>query len=78
MKTFVGASLSAFLFSNPDLSIKQLKGDFILSNSLKILRQIKGVLNLPELSFFAPICHNPSFKPGLMDQCLHTGQRRAL
>lgn len=65
--SLTGASLAAFLFVKPTLNIRQLKGDFILCNSYKILKQIKGVLNLPELSIYAPICQNPCFKPGTID-----------
>ncbi len=41
------ASLSAILFSNVNLPSKQLKDDFILCNTYKILKQIRGVLGLP-------------------------------
>lgn len=67
--SLTGASLAVILHSKPNLFIKQLQDDFILHNLffLKILRQIKGVLNLPEMSIYAPICQNPCFKPGFTD-----------
>uniref|UniRef100_A0A669DW20 Reverse transcriptase domain-containing protein n=1 Tax=Oreochromis niloticus TaxID=8128 RepID=A0A669DW20_ORENI len=60
-----GASLPAILFSKS--VITSTCDDFIFCNSVKILNQIKRILNLPELSTFAPICRNPSFKPSTMD-----------
>lgn len=65
--SLAGASLAAVLFSNLNLPIRCLGGDFVLRNSYKILKQIKGVLKPPELSIYAPICQNPCFKPGTMD-----------
>ena len=38
-----------------------------MCNTFKILKQIKGVLDLPGVSTYAPICQNPYFKPGMMD-----------
>lgn len=38
-----------------------------MSNTYRILRQIKNILNLPVLSTHTPICQNPWFKPGMMD-----------
>lgn len=61
------ASLPVILLSNLNVPQKKLKSDFVLRNSLKILKQNKGVLGLLGTSIYAPICHNPSFKPGLMD-----------
>lgn len=68
--SLTGASLPAALFSESNLLtklLKQLKADFILSNSLRILKQIKSVLKLSDLSSYAPIWQNPTFKPGLLD-----------
>ena len=62
-----GASLAAILYTKLNLPPRRLKDDFILRNSVKILKQIKGVLNLPALSIYSPICHNPCFIPGTMD-----------
>ena len=38
-----------------------------MRNTFKIFKQIKGVLDLPGVSTYAPICQNPYFKPGTMD-----------
>ena len=68
--SLTGASLPAALFSESNLLtklLKQSKIDFILSNSLRILKQIKGALGLSGLSCYAPLRQNPTFKPGLMD-----------
>ena len=62
-----GASLAAILFSKLNLPFRCFKDDFVMRNTLKILKQIKGVLNLPGLSTYAPICQNPCFIPGTMD-----------
>ena len=43
------------------------KYDFVMCNAFKILKQIKGVLDLPGVSTYAPICQNPYFKLGMMD-----------
>lgn len=48
-------------------AVKQLRDDFILRNSFKILRQIKDALSVSEMSIYAPVCQKPCFKPGLMD-----------
>lgn len=63
--SLTGASLSAILFSKPDIKIKLLHNNFFLCNLIKILNQIKGIL--PKMSIHTPICQNPCFKPGLMD-----------
>ena len=56
-----GASLAAILFSKLNLPFRCVKDDFVMRNSFKILKQIKGVLNLPRLSNYALICQNPCF-----------------
>lgn len=62
-----GASLAAILFSKLNMPFKCFKNEFVMRNSLKILKQIKSVLGLPGVSTYAPICQNPCFKPGTMD-----------
>uniref|UniRef100_A0A671XVP2 Reverse transcriptase domain-containing protein n=1 Tax=Sparus aurata TaxID=8175 RepID=A0A671XVP2_SPAAU len=62
-----GASLAAILFSKQNLPFRCFKDDFVMRNTFKILQQIKGVLDLPGVSTYAPICQNPYFKPGMMD-----------
>ena len=54
-------------FQNPTFKIKSFSDNLFLCNTIKILKQIKGILNLPGMSIYAPICQNPCFKPGLMD-----------
>lgn len=66
-ESFTGASLAALLFCKQDIPLKAFKKDFVLRNSLKILRQLKRILCLPDLSIYAPICQNPAFKPGILD-----------
>lgn len=43
------------------------KNDFVLRNYLRTLNQIKRILALQNLSIYAPICHNQSFKPASLD-----------
>lgn len=62
----IGPSLAAILFSKLNTPFK-CKNEFVMRNSLKILKQIKAVLGLPGMSSYAPICQNPCFKPGTMD-----------
>ena len=60
------SSLSALLFSKEFPS--HIVGDnFVLENSLQILKQIKRVLSVPELSVYSPICYNHTFIPPLSD-----------
>ncbi len=62
-----GASLAAILFLKLNIPLRCFKNEFVMCNSLKILKKIKFVLNLPGLSTHAPICQNPCFKLGTMD-----------
>ena len=60
------SSLSALLFSKENPS--DIVGDnFILENSLQILKQVKRVLTVPELSVHSPICFNHNFIPSQSD-----------
>lgn len=71
-------SLSALLFSISQSSHKLFHYNFILNNSLKILNQIRKVLELPNVSINAPITDNHLFKPGLMDGVFLDWRERGL
>ena len=60
-------SSHSILFSKLNLPFRCFEDDFVMCNTFKFLKQIKGVLNLSGLSTYAPICQNPCFKPGTMD-----------
>ena len=53
----------ALLFSIAQPSDKLFGDNFVLSNSLKILSQIRKALGLPSVSINAPITGNHLFKP---------------
>ncbi len=71
-------SLPALLFSNVQLSHKISGHNFVLSNSLKILNQIRKVLGLSKVSVNAPIIGNHLFKPGLTDGVFLDWRERGL
>lgn len=73
-----GGSLSALLFSKVDIPMKMFKNDFVLRNSYRIMKQIRRVLKLPDLSIYAPICLNPAFKPAMLDSVFMHWSRKGL
>ena len=56
-----GASLADILFSKQNVPFRCFKDDFVMRDTFKILTQIKGVLDLPGSSTYAPICQNAAF-----------------
>lgn len=71
-------SLPALLFSIAQPSHKLFGNNFVLSNSLKILSQIRKALGLPNVSLNAPIAGNHLFKPGLTDGVFLDWRKRGL
>lgn len=45
-----------------------MEDSFVLQNSIKILKHIKRVLQVPEFSVYSPICFNHYFIPYQSDQ----------
>lgn len=61
------SSLPALLFSDPAPVAKLINHNFIVKNSLRILKQIKVACQVPSVSIHAPICQNHSFLPARLD-----------
>lgn len=60
-------SLPALLNSPIKIDTTNIKGNIIISNSIKIWKQIKAHLKIPEMYLDSPICNNHAFPPGLND-----------
>ncbi len=67
-------SLTAILFSRVDQTHSLLYEDFNPSNTLTILRQVRGQQTETDISDYAPICHNNNFKPGQLDTLFGLGR----
>lgn len=61
-------SLTALLNSPNKIELKNINGNIIISNLIKIWKQIKVYLKIPDLYLDTPICNNHAFPPGLHDK----------
>ena len=72
------SSLSALLFCTKDYPLSSVEDSFVLYNSIKILKQIRKVLQLPDFSKYSPICFNHCFVPAKSDQAFVFWRQRGL
>ncbi|XP_028251617.1 uncharacterized protein LOC114427641 [Parambassis ranga] len=70
-------SLCTCLFSDSTFD-KSTRKDFVLRNSLRILRRIKVANKIPKDSIYIPICQNPFFKPGQLDVTCTIWKRKGI
>lgn len=61
-------SLIALLNSPIKIDLKCYNGNTVISNSIKVWKQIKKYLEIPDIYLDTPICHNHAFPPGLHDK----------
>lgn len=47
--------------------VKMIGDNYVMKNSLRILKQIKSANKLPDVSVHNPICHNHSFLLSMVD-----------
>ncbi len=71
-------SLSALLNSPIEIEIKNINGNIVISNLIKVWKQIKVYLKIPNLYLDTPICNNHVFPPGLQDKIFFQWKRMGI